>query len=99
MQGEGQPLTGEELYGTAKKWTRELEQLPLHSHGAVIQAMQIAYEHRNLTMKREEVLRQQRMQEQQLENQRRAIELQEKMQQQRDADNLRQTAAATAQPQ
>lgn len=89
MQGEGQPLTSEELYGTAKKWTRELEQLPLHSHGAVIQAMNIAFEHRNMTMKREEVLRQQRLQEQQVENQRRAIELQEKRQQTADAEAMR----------
>ena len=66
MQNEGQPLSSEELYGTAKKWTRELEQLPLHSHGAVIQALNIAFEHRNLSMKREEALRVQRLQEQRL---------------------------------
>lgn len=89
MNNEGQPLSSEELYGTAKKWTRELEQLPLHSHGAVIQAMNIAFEHRNMTMKREEQMRVARLQEAQVDNQRRAIELQERQQQMRDADEMR----------
>ena len=90
MQNEAQPLSSEELYGTAKKWTRELEQLPLHSHGAVIQALNIAFEHRNLSMKREEALRMQRLQEAQIDNQRRAIEMQERQQQARDAEAMRQ---------
>lgn len=29
---EGTPLSADEMFGIAKKWTRELEQLPLHTH-------------------------------------------------------------------
>ena len=89
-----QPLTSDELFGVSKKLTRELEQLPLHSHAAVLKQMQVAMEHRNLTMQREEVVRQQRVQEQQVENQRAAIELQRRQFEANEAQKLRGEIAA-----
>jgi hypothetical protein len=97
--GNEQALTTDELFGVSKKFTRELEQLALHSHGAVLKQMQVAFEHRNLTMQREEVVRQQRMQEQQVENQRAAIDLQRRQFEAAEAQKMRDgiTAVETTQ--
>ncbi len=91
---EPQPLTSDELSGISKKYTRELDALPLHSHGAVLKMMQVAYEHRNITMQREEALRQQRLQEMHIENQRREIEFRQKQWEAEQAEKLREQIAA-----
>lgn len=67
-------MTTEELYGVAKKMSLQMRDLPLHTHGALIQMINVDFEHRKLDLQRAEKLaadeRQERalkIQEEQLE--------------------------------
>ncbi len=44
----------EELLGIAKKVSLEWDKLPLHTHGALIQLVNVVFEHRKLTLQRAE---------------------------------------------
>lgn len=49
-----QELSHDEMYGIAKKISREFSEYPLHTHGALIQMVNIGFEHRKLAMQRAE---------------------------------------------
>jgi hypothetical protein len=83
-----------ELYGTAKKITNDLEDLPLHSHGAMIQLLNIAYEHRRLGAQHAEKLRQDALEERQTAVQEQMIRSRQEQQQKADAENLMKNAVA-----
>ena len=90
-------LSSAEMYGTAKKITNDLEDLPLHTHGAMIQLINIAYEHRKLGMAREEKLRQEAVQERQLAMQEQMMQMQRERQQKADAEALMHAPASGVQ--
>lgn len=92
-------LSSAELYGTAKKITNDLEDLALHTHGAMIQLLNIAYEHRKLGMAREEKLRQDAMQERQMRFQEEMMTRQREAAQKADAEALVKAAQPTQVPQ
>lgn len=48
----------EQVYGIAKKFTLELEKLPLHSHAAIVGMMQMMCEHRKIVLQNEIALAQ-----------------------------------------
>lgn len=77
-----------ELYGTAKKITNELEELPLHTHGAMIQLLNIAYEHRRIGAQHAEKLRQDALQERQVAVQEQMVRFQQQQAQKADAEAL-----------
>lgn len=45
-----QELSSDEMYGIAKKFNRELEQLPMHTHSAICELIRVGMQHRNLAM-------------------------------------------------
>ena len=53
-----QDLTQDEMFGIAKKISRELSEYPLHTHGALIQLVNIGFEHRKIAMQRADKERQ-----------------------------------------
>lgn len=92
-------LSSAEMYGTAKKINNDLEQLPLHTHGAMIQLLNIAFEHRKLAMAREEKLRQDALQERQMKFQEEMMQRQREAAQRADAEALVKAAQPTQVPQ
>lgn len=85
MTTDGTPLNSAEMFGTAKKINNDLEQLPLHTHGALVNLLTTAFQHRQVGMQREDALQKQRQQEQMLALQERQMALAEKRQQEADA--------------
>ena len=81
-QGE---LRTEDLFGTAKKWTLEMEALPLEQHGALVNHLQIGYQTRNLKLQREEHLAQVARAEKQQELQERGLRMHEDLTQKQRA--------------
>lgn len=45
-----QELTSDEMFGIAKKFNRELEQFPMHTHSAICEMVRVGMQHRNLAM-------------------------------------------------
>ena len=74
MTTDGTPLNSAEMFGTAKKINNDLEQLPLHTHGALVNLLTTAFQHRQVGMQREDALQKQRQQEQMLALQERLAE-------------------------
>lgn len=81
-------MSSDEMYGLAKKMNRDLEQLPLHTHGAIIQLVNIAFEHRKLAMQRAEKEKQEAQQAKVIEFQERQTKILEERQRRADADAL-----------
>jgi len=81
-QGE---LRTEELFGTAKKWTLEMEAVPLEQHGALVQHLQIGFNMRQLKQQREEHLAQIARQDKQQELQERGLRMHEDLTQKQRA--------------
>jgi hypothetical protein len=77
----GQELQTEELYGVAKKMSLQMRDLPLHTHGALIQMINVDFEHRKLGMQRAEKLAQEERQERALKLQEQQMELMRRQQQ------------------
>lgn len=45
-----QEITSDEMYGIAKKFNRELEAFPMHTHSAICEMIRVGMQHRNLAM-------------------------------------------------
>lgn len=69
MAGQAE-VKGDELFGIAKKMNRELEELPLHTHSAIVEALRLSMQHRQIAMQRAE-------HEAQIERQNKQIEIQQ----------------------
>lgn len=76
-----QELSPSELYGISKRIDAELEQLPMHTHSAIVEMVRVGMQHRNLAM-------QAAAQEAQKDQQERALQMQQQMldAQQKQAD-------------
>lgn len=53
----------EQIFGTAKRMTLELNKLPLHSHAATVAMMQMMVEHRKIELQNQHTLAQQKAQQ------------------------------------
>ncbi len=71
------PLSSAELFGMSKRINNELEELPIQTHSALLQMLNVGLQHRNLCEQRKEKLRQDAMQQQALDNQSKAIQLEQ----------------------
>lgn len=58
-----QQPTADEMYGIAKKFNRELEAFPMHTHSAIVEMVRVGMQHRNLVLQNEQNLKQQQQQE------------------------------------
>lgn len=65
-----QELTSDEMYGIAKKFNREMEEFPLHTHSAITELIRCGMQHRQLAMKAE-------AQEQQIAQENRVLAIRE----------------------
>lgn len=74
MAGQAE-VKGDELLGIAKKMNRELEELPLHSHSAIVEALRVCMQHRQIAMQRAEHERQVEMQQRELDQREEALKL------------------------
>lgn len=81
-------MSSAEMFGTAKKFNHDLEQLPLHTHGAIVSLLNNAFQHRQVAMQHEEKLRQQSMQERQMALAESQLALQRERQQAADAEAI-----------
>lgn len=45
-----QEITSDEIFGIAKKFNRELDALPMHTHSAICEMVRVGMQHRNLAM-------------------------------------------------
>ncbi len=92
-----QDLSHDEIYVIAKKISRELSEFPLHSHGALIQLINIGFEHRKLTMQRAEKEAQDAQHERALRLQEQQIGLMEAERQRTDAGMIKAVPELVAQ--
>jgi ribosomal protein L24 len=83
-----QDLLQDEMFGIAKKMSRELAEYPLHTNGALIQLINIAFEHRKLTQQRAEKLANDKMQEQALRMQEQHLALMQADEQRKAASRI-----------
>lgn len=88
------------MYGIAKKFNKEMEDLPIYTHSAVVEMIRVGMQHRDLKMQAEDRARKEAFHAEQAEQQRlqneRAIKAQEEYvalekarQQQTDAERLK----------
>jgi hypothetical protein len=68
-------VKGDELFGIAKKFNRELEELPLHTHSAIVEALRISVQHRQIAMQRAEHEAEMERRNQQIELQKKQVDL------------------------
>jgi hypothetical protein len=54
-----QEITSEVMYGIAKKFNKEMEAFPLHTHSAIVELVRVGMQHRSLAAQREEAERKQ----------------------------------------
>lgn len=79
------------IFGIAKKWTAELEAMPIQSQGTIISMLNAAMQHRKLNLE-------QRAHEEQVKAQARQIEMMEAHQKrQQDAEDIRRSGIVLAQ--
>lgn len=71
------PLTSAELFGMSKRINNELEELPIQTHSALLQLLNVALQHRNLCEQRKEKLAQDARQQQALDNQSAMVKMQQ----------------------
>ena len=83
-----QEMRTEELFGIAKKWSLELEQLPLHQHSAAVELLKTAMQSRAIGLQRAEHEAQMELQRQAVENQRQLLELNEAAARREASENL-----------
>ena len=83
----GQALTTEELYGVAKKMSLQMRDLPLHTHGALIQMINVDFEHRKLDVQRAEKLAADERQERALKIQEEQLEFARRLQTAHENEN------------
>lgn len=69
-----QEVTAEQMYGIAKKFNKEMEDFPLHSHSAIVELVRVGMQHRSLAVQRAEQEAQIARQEQALDLQRQQME-------------------------
>lgn len=96
MTTDGTAMTSAEMFGTAKKINNDLEQLPLHTHGAVVSMLTTAFQHRQVGMQREDAMQKQREQQRMLDLQERQMALAEERQRSADARAVLEMAAPSA---
>lgn len=81
-------ITSDEMYGIAKKFNQQMEELPMHTHSAIIELIRVGMQHRNLAMQKADKDRNDAMQQQALNNQTQQIELMKAEAARRAAENL-----------
>jgi hypothetical protein len=110
MEGKEQEVPVEELYGIARRVTLELNKLPIHQHSAVTEMINVGIQVRNISMQRQEKLRQDEeqhelklrqiaMQERQLGSAEEQTRLAKAAEERQAAQELTKTAGPTLVPQ
>lgn len=92
-------VSSDEMYGIAKKFNAQMDELPMHTHSAICELIRVGMQHRNLAMQKADKDRADAMNQQALDNQSRQIELMKAEHERRAAENLQTTAPGVLTPQ
>lgn len=84
-----QETDSDTMYGIAKKFNREMEALPIHTHSAIVEMIRVGMQHRNLALQKADQDRGKEMQERSLAIQEQQTELARAEYERRQAENLR----------
>jgi hypothetical protein len=68
-------ITPDEMYGIAKKFNHEMDELPIETHSAIVELIRVGRDHRNIQMQRADA---ERREAEQKAAQERAYEMQQK---------------------
>ena len=88
-------VTSEEMYGIAKKFNKDMEALPMHTHSAIVELIRVGMQHRILAMQKADKDRNDALQERAVEVQEQQIALAREESDRRNAAILAQQPAGS----
>ena len=93
--GKLQEVDSDTMYGIAKKFNREMEAFPMHTHSAIVELVRVGMQHRSLAMAKADKDKNDELQERAVKTREQEVQLMQAHQARQDAANLAEQPAAT----